>query len=512
MNLTTKAQVAAVYARFSSELQLDRSIDDQLALCRSFAARQGFQVVEEFADRARSGASIFGRDGLLSMLERAKARAFDVVIVEALDRLSRDQEDLAAIFKRLQFIGVDIVAVHDGRADAVQIGIRGLVGSLYLTDLANKVRRGLAGRVKEGLSAGGKAYGYRPILGKPGELEIDPAEAAVVLRIFREFADGVSPRVIAASLNKDGILPPRGAVWNASTINGSATRQNGILRNSIYGGKLVWNRLRMIRDPETGKRVSRMNPESEWQKADVPHLRIVDEETMSIVTERVNGRRSRSGSYTPRNKRILSGLLVCGACGGGMTLDGKTNNHPRIRCSRSKESGSCDHHRKYPLKVIEDGVINALKGRLDTQSAQEDFIKEYVAERLRLSRRSMRDSGTIERQIAKRKQEIERLIDAYVEGVIEIRQLSERRSTIDAEISRMENELAATPVVEPGALVADARIAFDRDTDQIADLIAVAVPNEAIVAPLRRFIDRVIIHPSPPFQDIQITLAGKLEI
>ena len=62
-----------------------------------------------FADRARTGATIIGRDGLLDLMEAARSRKFDAVIVESLDRLSRDQEELAGIFKRLEFAGVSIL-------------------------------------------------------------------------------------------------------------------------------------------------------------------------------------------------------------------------------------------------------------------------------------------------------------------------------------------------------------------------------------------------------------------
>ncbi len=72
------------------------------------------------------------------MISASRRGEFDAVIVEALDRLSRDQEDLAGIYKRFTFNNVAIEAVHDGRADQVQIGIRGMLGSLYLADLANK--------------------------------------------------------------------------------------------------------------------------------------------------------------------------------------------------------------------------------------------------------------------------------------------------------------------------------------------------------------------------------------
>ena len=155
---------AAVYARFSTDLQNERSIDDQLELCRTFANNQSLNPVLTFEDRAQSGASIVGRNGIARLMRAAQEGQYQVLVVEALDRLSRDQEDLAHIWKRLSFLGIEIRAVHDGTADAVQIGIRGLLGSLFLTDLANKVRRGMDGVIRDGRHAGGRAYGYRPVL------------------------------------------------------------------------------------------------------------------------------------------------------------------------------------------------------------------------------------------------------------------------------------------------------------------------------------------------------------
>jgi DNA invertase Pin-like site-specific DNA recombinase len=146
-NLRTMTKRTAIYARFSSDLQRDRSIDDQIALCRAYADRNNMEIVALFEDRARSGASLLGRDGLMAMMERSRdpSHPFDVIIVEALDRPTRDQEDLAGLYKRLSLAGVDIMAVHEGRADQMQVGNRGLVGALYLQDLAQKVRRGMSG-------------------------------------------------------------------------------------------------------------------------------------------------------------------------------------------------------------------------------------------------------------------------------------------------------------------------------------------------------------------------------
>jgi len=59
----------AIYARFSTELQQERSIEDQVELCRSYAARNELEVVAVYDDRARSGASIYGRDGLMRLLD-----------------------------------------------------------------------------------------------------------------------------------------------------------------------------------------------------------------------------------------------------------------------------------------------------------------------------------------------------------------------------------------------------------------------------------------------------------
>jgi len=221
---------AVIYARFSTDHQDERSIEDQVALCRDYARREGLHVLEAFEDRARSGASIMNRDGLLALMDRAKVNAFDVVIVEALDRLSRDMEDLAGIHKRLTHRGIEIRAVHEGKVNTVLVGLRGLVGQLYREDTADKVRRGQSGRVRAWLAGGGITYGYAEVKGEPGKRAIVEAEANVVRRIFSAYVAGRTPRAIAHDLNRDNVPPPRGKRWGASSINGSSQRGTGIIR------------------------------------------------------------------------------------------------------------------------------------------------------------------------------------------------------------------------------------------------------------------------------------------
>jgi DNA invertase Pin-like site-specific DNA recombinase len=151
--------VAVVYARYSSDLQREASIEDQLRLCRRLIEQQGWQYRHAYTDRAVSGATAL-RPGYQLLLEDARRGGFDVVVAEALDRLSRDQEDIAGLLKRLRFAGVRLFTVAEGEIGELHVGLKGTMNALFLKDLAQKVRRGLEGRVREGRSGGGLCFGY----------------------------------------------------------------------------------------------------------------------------------------------------------------------------------------------------------------------------------------------------------------------------------------------------------------------------------------------------------------
>ena len=348
---------AAIYALgFSSDLQKDRSIDDQLLVCQSLASRENLEVVETFRDRAKSGASMFERDGLLELMKAAaKRREFSVVIVESLDRLSRDQEDLAGIFKRLSYHEVEILTVNEGKTTSIHVGIRGIVGSLFLADLGAKVRRGHNGRVREGKFPGAVTYGYRAVAGKPGEREIEPTEAAIVRRIFKEYAAGISPRAIALALTADRIPTPAGApAWNHQAFIGGGSKR-GIIGNPLYVGELVWSTTRNILNPATGKKTKRIGPADERVSASVPHLRIVDqglwEAANQVRRDRGTakfgeGGKMRCGARLPAHDHLLAGLLRCAACGGHMRIANTSRDgSPRAACAAAHQHGTCGHAR-----------------------------------------------------------------------------------------------------------------------------------------------------------------------
>jgi site-specific DNA recombinase len=502
-----------IYARYSTDLQNEKSVEDQVELCRALAVRLGLVVVGDHFDRAKSGASMFGRPGLMRIMQEAETGSFDVLISEAPDRISRDMADLAGIHKSLEFRGIKIECVNGGRMDTVQIGMHGVIGQMQREEGAKKTRRGLAGVVRSGRSAGGRAYGYRPVLGKPGELEVIPEEGDVIRRIFSLYAIGTAPRNIAATLNAEGVAPPRGTRWNASTINGSGKRGHGIIRNSLYSGKQTWNRVRMVKNPSTGKRLSRANPESEWQTVEVPHLRIVDQSLFERAAKRIESVGGTQAKHAPRSKRLLSGLLKCGCCNGGMSIIGSDRSGPRVQCSVFKESGACENAARYYIAKVERLVVDALRVQLDKPDLIKEYVKTYREERNRVERAARKQRGNLEREHAKAKAEIQLIVKAIGKGTISDDEATNALNPLRSELVRMEAELATaeshTNVVE---LHPQAVQRFKENVEDLAAILTApdVTPDFALVGSFRSLVEAVIVQPRKAGEEYEVRIRGHL--
>lgn len=505
-------QRAVIYARFSTEMQSDRSTEDQITLCRTYADQHSYQVVGVYEDKAKSGASIFGRDGLQQLLVDANQQKFDVIIVEALDRLARDMEDMAGMYKRMSFLGIKIMAVHDGEANTVLVGLRGLVSQMFREDNAHKVRRGLSGRVKQGLSAGGKAYGYTPNPMKKGELIINDHEANVVRRIFREFVSGKSPRAIVKDLNNDRIAPPRGKHWAASTLNGSAQRHNGILRNPIYGGKLVWNRVRMIKDPDTGKRISRINPKDQWEWADKPELRIIDEETFQKAQALKEETGHASFFRQRRPKHLLSGLLRCGCCGSGMsTFGADKSGRKRLRCSGYAERGICEKPKTYYLDSVEDTFLDILQTELRHPEVISAYVKEYHAERKRLELERTKGRALLEKRMADMDAEANRILDIVVKTDTPPEYALSRLQELSVEKKKAVAELEKMPMPEKVlSLHPNALAYYEKQLATLGKCIGetLAEGDLEVATALRDIVSKITINPAE--DGFTLTIQGDL--
>jgi site-specific DNA recombinase len=413
----------AIYARYSSDNQRAASIADQMRICRAFAERQGWTIAREYSDHAVSGATLL-RSGFQSLMRDALNRRFDVVLAESLDRFSRDQEDTAGLFKRLTFAGVNIVTLAEGDITHLHIGFKGTMNALFLKDLAEKTHRGMRGRIEDGKSAGGLCYGYRVVKSlsggtvTTGEREIEPAEAAVVKRIFREFVEGVSPKAIAKRLNRDGIAGPFGGSWSPSTIHGNPTRGTGILNNELYVGRMVWNRLRYVKNPDTGKRISRLNPEADCIAKETPSLRIVNEELWVAAKARQSATHrtiTRGGNigFARRPQYLFSGLSKCGVCGAGFIMAGRN----RLACFGARDKGTCDNHLTIRRDEVEARVLKALEEKLLNQELFEEFCEEFTREMNRLRGEHRANLVAGERELARLEARRKKLVESIMEGV-----------------------------------------------------------------------------------------------
>jgi site-specific DNA recombinase len=506
-------RAAALASASTSDLQRDRSIDDQIALCRDYAARHGYKIVATFSDRAITGASLLLRPGIQTMLQAARAGDFDFVIAESLSRLARDQEDAPAIRKRLEFAGVKIVTTTDGVVSPLMHGLRTIIDAQYLDDLKSAVRRGMAGVIRDGRHAGGFIYGYRSVPGKPGELEIVPHEAEIVRRIFREYVAGATPRTIACALNSENIEPPRKAYWRASTINGHTKRKTGILQNEIYCGRLIWNRCCRVRDPDTCKRIWRYKPEREWHRADAPHLRIVEDRLFERAQQIRAVRAREVGGFRARPKRILSGLLRCGACNAGMSKKDIDHGRPRIVCTRMIESGTCSNRRRYYLDEIERAVIGGLREELGTAEAVSHFVRCYNDERRRMASTGIDRRDSLIAEIATVMRHIERAVSAIIQGRIteaeaeaHLPSLRVRHAVLTAELANLTNPI---PLIELRPTAVDAYLSNLGRLDQVinADLTN---GEEGPANAVRAMIQSVTIVPTPSGTMPGIVVRGDL--
>lgn len=355
----------AAYARYSSDQQRDASLEDQLRNCRAYCERQGWPEPVPYTDAAASGAST---DRAAYQRLMADASLYDVIVVDDLTRLSRDNVEVQTLTRRLTFAKVRLVTVSDGvdtnrKGYKLEVGMRGLMGEMYLDELADKTHRGLMGRALEGASAGGLPYGYE--VTSTGHRAIREDQAAIVRRIFAEYLSGMSARSIAAGLNAEGIPSGRGKQWAASAIHGDVRRGIGILANPIYIGRQVWNRSHWVRHPEKKrKRVRQENPRSEWIIRDHPELAIIDAGTWSAVERRLRAQTRTSGTVGRPPVNLLSGILRCGECGGPLVVVDRY----RYGCSHAKQKGTCTGI-TVKREAAEETMVGMLRDELLTEDA-----------------------------------------------------------------------------------------------------------------------------------------------
>ena len=369
--------------------------------------------------------------------------------------------------------------------------------------------------VRHGKSGGGRAYGYRVARQRAedgnvirGDREIVEAEAAIVRRIFAEFATGKSPRAIARDLNRENIKGPNGKHWRDTTIRGHATRRTGILRNDLYVGRLLWNKQTYRRNPDTGIRVARPRDEGERIETEVPTLRIVDQALWECVQKRLDAIRASPLSKNlratefwkhRRPKHILTGLVTCGECGGLMAAVGKDY----LACTAARSGAGCSNRKSIKRARVEETVLEGLKVQLMAPELVEEFTRAFHEEVNRQN--SVQELRVVEHQaeLARITRKLKGLYDAIADG-LRTPGLKEQLLQLEARQTQLKELIDRAPPPMPRLHPKLAEVY----RTIVADLhVALSDPNARTEAAeiLRGLIDRVTVRDDPHGHVVELT-------
>lgn len=512
---------AAVYARYSSENQREQSIEDQIRVCRGFAARDGITVLENhiYFDEAQSG-SVRSRPGLEALKKAAEDKQFDAVLVDDSSRLSRDNQHFNTLLCLFQYWGVSLISVSDGldmREEHAKVAyqFRGIINELYLTDLKKKTHRGQTGQVLRGFSVGSRGYGYSSVpegeskLDKKGRLRavgfklvVIPEEARVVQRIYRDFIAGHAVTKIAKALNEERVATKvrlKGG-WTLSTVA-------RILKNEKYVGRFIWNKTTTVKDPLSGKMKQVERPPEEWIVQERPDIRIISDEDWSAAQARwreiesVFPRRKGKKGFEGKRKsyveshptHLLSGALKCGACGGAIALvSGKGSGY--YGCLNASRR-SCENRVLIARKRLEEKFLAALNQEVlkpdvlalvydrTAKKVKEQFA--HVPEELRLKRIELNRAESRVHNF------VEFVASGRATGALAdaLAQSEEQVKTLTADIASMQTASEHVFIPPPKAWIAD-RIR------KLNDLLGERTESSALA--LRRLTGPVTLTPEKP--------------
>ena len=343
-----KESMAAIYARYSSTNQRDASIEDQLRVCREYCAKNSLTVIEEYCDHALTGRTD-QRPQFLRMIADAERRCFAVLVIYAMDRLSRDKFDLVYYKRRLAKAGVKIVYVTqpigDGAEARLMESLLEGMAAYYSENLARSVRRGLEGNALKGIVTTGRApFGYR--LTAERRLEPDPVTAPLVKTIFERYSRGDTRAAITADLNALGVKTTLGHAFGKNSLD-------TVLKNEVYLGVFRWADVRL---------------ENDHPPLITPAL---FREVQTMIKQKAQ---SKTAPKPGEDFYLLTGKFFCAECGAWIAGDcGTARNgtvHHYYVCSNRKHGKGCDSPR-LKKDETEQRILTALVSALTDEAIDE---------------------------------------------------------------------------------------------------------------------------------------------
>ena len=360
---TCPPRTAVAYARYSSAGQRDVSIDQQLADIRAFAKREGYTIVHEYADHARSGfKNTDARTAFKSMMAAAESGTFDTVISWKVDRFGRNREESATFKGRLRRVGVKVLyamePIPDGSAGVLLEGMLEATAEWYSRTLSENVTRGMNDNAKRCLYNGTRIFGY--FRGADGRYAINPEEAAVVRNIYDLYCSGWSAARICRQLNEQGIRTSRGMPFRPQSLL-------HMIENERYTGVYIWGDIRV--------------PDG---------MPAIIEKSQYLEAQRMKKKTSRHIEQGAVDY-LLTGKAYCGMCGAAMIGDSGTSKdgttHRYYSCQAHKARKGCQK-KSVRKEYLEDLVVNFVLDHVleDPQIEQTaDAVMKLQAEEMKSS-------------------------------------------------------------------------------------------------------------------------------
>lgn len=475
---------AAIYCRLSKEDEGARgeseSIQNQKALLAAYAGERGWSVRGVYCDEDYSGADR-ERPGFCRLLEAAKAREFDVLLVKTQSRFTRDMELVERyIHGFFPLWGIRFIAVVDGVDTGVRGGkkarqINGLVNEWYLEDLSDNIRAVLDLKRRTGRFIGSfPPYGYRKDPADHNHLVPDPPAAEVVRAIFRRYIEGESTGQIAAALTREGVPTPTaykraaGLAYRNAGGGGeqgwSRATVGRLLRSRVYTGALVQGKRRK---PSYKSSLLLSVPQDEWVVVPGTHEPLIGEDDFQAAARLLAGHTRSSGKG---EKHRLAGLVRCMDCGSAMvktsdTYKGATRAY--LRCGRYAAGQGCDSH-GVRLDRLEELVLGRLYALLE-DAFSSDLLPNKPGKGARAALE--REIDGVHTELRRREAALRELVLDKASGLLDdeaFRKLleaftGERRELADR-LGRLEARLAQPPADREAGLAGwVSRDAFPRE-------------------------------------------------
>lgn len=451
----------ASYCRFSTDQQDKISIAAQLSNIEALCGREGLTIVARFQDEARQG-SDDNRPGYRALLAGLKRGDFAGIVADECSRFTRNQAELHRLVAELRFNDQFLVTADgiDSRSETSEIvlSVRAAIDAMESKKIGYRVFRSNRERHKSGYASGGRTFGYSSIAadGDYRRRVVNEKEAEIVREIFTRFVAGDSAVSIAYDLNKRGVpspgaawnRPDRVAGWTPTTICGAASKQDGIVRNSIYVGRVAWNKRTSKRTPGSGRRIQRKRASTEWVVRDDQTLRIVTDELWSAAQARIAARRPNQSKGGKPARYMLSGLLKCGCCGSSYAM-ANTRNY---LCGGYRRGLDCNQGRVLSRAKAETNLLAGIKAKV----TEPDYVKAIAATfRAKLRQHEQGDDKrTVTQELARTERELQNAVDALVSLgksaalLARVRELETRKAALEAQLREIAKPPRLVPNVE----------------------------------------------------------------